>query len=481
MKTILPVCLPALTCLGACVEAEEVRAQDPRRPNVIFILADDLGYGDLGCYGQQTIRTPHLDRMAAEGVRFVNFYAGSTVSAPSRCTLMTGLHTGHCSIRMNAPREYGNLQPGDRTVAQFFRNQGYRTAMFGKWGLGFENTVAAPELKGFDEFLGYTSQGKAHSYFPQELITIRNGRCESLQLDGRVYSHDLFVDRAMDFIRRSVRSSKPFFLYLPVTIPHAGMEIPKEYMTPYLDAQGKSLFAETPFPGKGLYVAQPYPKAAYASMVSKLDADVGRILALLQELGVDGNTLVIFTSDNGPHNEGGYNHKDFNSSGGLRGYKRSFHEGGIREPLIVRMPGRIAPGVLCEENFAMWDFFPTFCDLLDREPPMSMDGVSMLPAWFGGEASGVEDRLLYWEISQNKDVFVQAARQGRWKLIRRISRTKGPFIELHDLTEDPTERHNSASSRPDVVAAITAGLDTLSKPCVNPYFKSLDDFRYLLR
>lgn len=479
MKRILPVCLPALTCLGACAEATAVRAQN-RCPNVIFILADDLGYGDLGCYGQRTIQTPHLDQMAAEGMRFVNFYAGSTVSAPSRCTLMTGLHTGHCTIRMNAPKEHGNLRPEDRTMAQFFQNRGYRTAMFGKWGLGFEDTAAAPELKGFDEFLGYTSQGQAHSYFPQELITIRNGHSEPVQLDGKYYSHDLFMDRAVEFIRRSADSSKPFFLYLPVTIPHAGMEIPKTYMAPYLNAQGESIFPETPFPGKGLYVPQPYPKAAYASMVTKLDADVGRLLALLEELGIDGNTLVIFTSDNGPHNEGGYNHKDFDSSGGLRGFKRSFHEGGIREPLIARMPGRIAPGTLCEMNFAMWDFFPTFCDLLDAPAPTALDGVSMLPALFGGDTTGLADRLLYWEISQNEDVFVQAARQGRWKLIRRLNRKKGPFVELHDLIEDPTEKHNSAAERPDIVAAMTGSLDTLSKPCSNSYFKSLEDFKYLL-
>lgn len=480
MKTILPASIPVVALLGACTKTTNVCAQT-QRPNVIFILADDMGYGDLGCYGQKAIRTPRIDGMAAEGMRFTNFYAGSTVSAPSRCTLMTGRNTGHCSIRMNAPKEFSDLQPSDRTVAQFFREQGYRTAMFGKWGLGFEGTAAAPEKKGFDEFLGYTSQGKAHSYFPPELVTIRNGRSTVIQTDGKFYSHDLFIDGAVDFITRSVHTSRPFFLYLPVTIPHAGMEIPKEYMMPYLDSQGNSIFQETPFAGKGLYVPQPFPKAAYASMVTKLDSDVGRILDLLKELGVAENTLVIFTSDNGPHNEGGYNHKDFDSSGGLRGYKRSFHEGGIRELFIARMPGRIAPGSVCDSNFAMWDFLPTACDLLGVEVPAGADGISMLPAFSGDEIPGSAERVLYWEISQSEDNFVQAARRGRWKIIRRISRTKGVFVELHDLIEDPAETRNYASQHPETVSELTAILDSSSKPCANPCFRTLNDYKFLLR
>lgn len=457
-----------LSSLAVCAHAEEPQ----RRPNVIFILADDLGYGDLGCYGQQTIRTPNLDRMAAEGMRFTDFYAGSTVSAPSRCTLMTGLHTGHCAVRANGKGPGSDLRRSDRTLAEMFREQGYRTAMFGKWGLGMEGTAGSPEKKGFDDFLGYTSQGKAHDYYPAQLVEIVDGRARKVDNPSGSYSHDRFVERALRFIDE--HAEEPFFLYLPFTIPHAGMQIPPEDLA-YVDRQGRSLFEETPFAGKGLYAPTDKPKAVYASMVSRLDRDVGRILARIEEAGIAEHTLVIFTSDNGPHSEGGYVYTDFDSSGGLSGHKRSFHEGGIREPLIARWPGRIAPGQTDSTPYALWDIYPTMCDLIGAPVPQGLDGVSMVRAFEGSE--GDPERPLYWEMARTQTKFTQAARIGRWKAIRSIQQGHRPHILLFDLGSDPREERNLAGEHPEIVERMERYMNECSTPVQRGRdFKWLGDF-----
>lgn len=467
MKAIprkITLSLSALGTVSGCYAAEQ--------PNVIFILADDLGYGDLGCYGQQIIQTPHLNQMASEGIRLTDFYAGSSLSAPSRCALMTGKHTGHCTIRMNVSGEDGDLGVSDYTLPMFFKANGYVTAMFGKWGLGMEDTDGAPEAKGFDEFTGYTSQGKAHNYFPGRLVKIVDGKSREISIPANRYSHDLFVEEAKNFIERN--KDKPFFLYLPFTIPHAGLEIPEDDMQ-YTDKDGVSIFPETTFPGKASYKPQPYPKATYASMISKMDSNIGSILALLQTLLIDERTLVIFTSDNGPHSEGGYQYTDFNSSGDLKGHKRSFNEGGIREPFIARWPGKIQPAV-SSAIFALWDIFPTCYEMLGKTPSGDMDGISMYQTL----TTGVEpaaDRYMYWEISQNANSFVQAVRYGKWKLIRTFKACELPSIRLFDLSTDPGENNNVAKRHPEIVSRIETVMDASSEPTDRKSFRTLTDFK----
>lgn len=462
--------ITTLFCLSPAIVS--AASQTGEKPNVIFILADDLGYGDLGCYGQKDIRTPNLDRMAQKGMRFTDFYAGSTVSAPSRCTFLTGKHSGHAYIRMNASGRNEDLRQQDYTLSQYFREQGYATGMFGKWGLGMEDGEGAPENKGFDEFLGYTMQGRAHNYFPDKLVAIKNGKSQEVKTEKGQYSHDLFVKRAEEFILRN--EHKPFFLYLPFTIPHAGMQIPEKDRQ-YLHPDGSSQFKETPFAGKGSYAPQPYPKATYASMITKMDHDIGQLLHLLDSLHLSENTLVIFTSDNGPHNEGGIHYKDFNSSGGLRGFKRSFHEGGIRMPFIALWQGKIRPGVE-HTPCAMWDLFSTYCEILGTPPPADTDGVSMYKL-LTQDHEPQPDRLLYWEISQNPQKFVQAARYGKWKIIRTLHSEGGEDIQLYDLEKDRTEKNNIAGTHPQIVSGLVTRMEHCSSPSENPAFKSMNDFK----
>ena len=432
----------------------------PSKPNVIFILADDLGYGDLGCYGQQTIRTPCLDRMAKEGMKFNDFYAGSTVSAPSRCVLMTGLHTGHCGVRMNAgPSKDAMLWKEDYTMAEMFKENGYVTGMYGKWGLGSKNSQGAPEKKGFDNFLGYLSQSKAHKYYPDSLVEIINGKSVDINIPEGTYSHDLFMKKTLEFIRNN--KDNPFFLYLPFTIPHAVMEIPNEDLK-YVDEDGNSIFEETPFAGKANYVPQDKPKAVYASMVTKLDKDVGRILDELAELGLEENTLVIFTSDNGPHMEGGIHYEDFDSNGPFSGFKRSLHEGGIREPFIARWPSVIPAGTETDKPYVLYDMFPTMCRLVGVSVPQGLDGIDLMSALMGG-AEYEKDRMLYWEISQ-KGIYMQAVRWGKWKMIRSVTAETDPDIELYDLSKDISESTSVARTNPEVVSRLAAFMKKNSKP-----------------
>jgi len=421
-------------------------SQDSRKPNILFIHSDDLGYGDLGCYGQTKISTPRIDRMAAEGLRFLQYYAGNTVCAPSRCSLMTGYHNGHAYIRGNADQP---LRPGDLTVAELLQKAGYATAMIGKWGLGTENSTGMPNRKGFDYSFGYLDQVHAHKQYTDHLF--RNG--ERVELDGKDWSNDLFTLETIDFVEKN--KTTPFFIYLNYTNPHAELLVPEDSLAEY---RGK--FPEKPFvngqgdaPGAKGYRSQPTPHAAYAAMVTRMDRDVGRLLDALKAKGLDESTLVFFTSDNGPHREGGADPDFFKSYGPLRGIKRDLTEGGIREPMIARWPGRIAAGTTTDFACAHWDFMPTACELAGAKSPGGIDGISIVPTLLGKEEKPHD--YLYWEFHERG--FDQAIRMGDWKGIR-IG--LGEPLQLYNLKTDVHEDRNVADQNPEIVARMEAQLKT---------------------
>jgi arylsulfatase A-like enzyme len=417
-----------------------------KKPNIIFILADDLGYGDLGCFGQKRIKTPHLDNMAEEGMRLTQHYAGSTVCAPSRCVLMTGLHTGHCLVRGNARVP---LRPSDITVAELLKQAGYKTGIIGKWGLGEPDSTGIPNRQGFDYWFGYLNQRHAHNYYPaylwrnQEKVQLKN-EVRDVNPPGGVatkrveYSHDLFAEEALAFVERS--KDGPFFLYLAFTIPHANNEAGREGME---------------VPDYGIYKDRdwPEPQKGHAAMITRMDGDIGKLFAKLKELGIDDNTFVFFSSDNGPHREGG-NNPDFNDSNGpLRGIKRDLYEGGIRVPTLARWPGKIKPGSVTDHISGFWDFLPTCADLAGFEPPKDIDGISMLPALLGKPEKQKQHEYIYWEFHEQGKK--QAVRMGDFKGVR-LNAAKNPDgpIELYNLKTDIGEKNNIADKHPDVVAKI---------------------------
>ena len=414
-------------------------AQTPaRKPNIVFILADDLGYGDLGCYGQQRIRTPNLDRMAAEGTRFTQAYAGSTVCAPSRCALMTGRHTGHATVRGNKRPELG-LAKNEPTVAGVLREAGYRTALFGKWGLGGPGAGSVPNTCGFDEFYGYLDQLHAHTSYPEHLWDNQNEAFLTENWFGqrKSFSNDLFTRRALDFIGR--QGDAPFFLYLAYTVPHANNELGR--------FQENGMEA----PDEGPYAAESWKpvEKTFAASITRMDSDIGRILEAIRSQGLDGNTLVIFSSDNGPHREGNHDPDFFRSRGPLRGIKRDLYEGGVRVPAIARWPGMTPAGKTSDAVLAFWDFLPTAAELAGATPPRAIDGASFVPA-LTGKPSGA-GRTLYWEFHEGG--FHQAARRRNWKLVRQGREQK---LELFDLAEDIGETRNLAADRPAVVRELEA-------------------------
>lgn len=433
--------------------AEQARQEAalPENPNIIFVMADDLGYGDLGCYGQEVIQTPNLDRMAAEGMRFTDCYAGSTVCAPSRCVLMTGLHSGHAWVRGNARVP---LRPDDVTVAEVLKQAGYQTAIIGKWGLGEPETTGIPNRQGFDYWFGYLNQRHAHNYYPAYLwrneeriplpnevnhvINGRDRRPGGVATKREVYSHDLFTEEALAFLDRA--HDAPFFLYLAYTIPHAnneagnkGMEVP-DY-GPYADK-------DWPDPQKGL-----------AAMITRMDRDMGTLLEKLQELGIDEETIVFFTSDNGPHKEGGSDPYFFQSMGPLNGYKRSLHDGGIRVPMIVRWPGRIQAGSINTHVWAFWDFLPTAAELAGLETPEGIDGISVVPSLLQ-RGKQAEHEFLYWEFHEG-GASKQAVRMRHWKAVR----VAGRPLQLYDLVNDIAEENDIADEHPEIAAQIEEYLE----------------------
>lgn len=425
-----------------------VSAATATKPNVVFILADDLGYGDLGCYGQERIRTPRLDRMAREGTRFTQVYSGATVCAPSRCVLMTGKHTGHARVRGNAGQANPlaqSLRFGDATVARVLSESGYRTGLVGKWGLGDAGVAepGLPERHGFEHMFGYLNQTHAHNYYPT--FVWRNGQRVSLRnvvtnatpsgagvASVRVdYTHDLFAEEALRFIRD--HRDRTFFLYLALTAPHANNEAGKRGM-------------EVPDLGEYAGLDWPEPQKGHAAMITRMDRDVGRVLDLLRELGLDEKTVVVFTSDNGPHREGG-NDPAFNrSSGPFRGIKRDHTDGGIRVPMIVRWPGTVPSERVDASVWWFADVMPTLAELAGAPVPSGLDGVSVLKTWKGGRQPELDDRFLYWEFHEGG--FKQAGRWKQWKILR--NRRDGPS-ELYDLSRDVGESDNVAAAHPGLV------------------------------
>ena len=418
------------------------------KPNIIFILADDLGYGDVGCYGQKRIKTPNIDRMAAEGMRFTDALCRRTVCAPSRCVLMTGLHQGHARVRGNTPAADPGaaLLASDVTVARVLKDAGYKTGLIGKWGLGEQtnNKQGLPRKQGFDYFFGYLRQGHAHNYYTDYLwrneskLKLPNVISTDPALKGNVaekkvqYSHDLFAEDALKFVRD--HRDGPFFLDLSFTIPHANDEAGDKGM-------------EVPDYGEYANLDWPEPQKGHAAMISRMDGDVGRLLALLHELKLDDNTLVIFTSDNGPHKEGG-NDPDFNDSNGpLRGYKGNVYEGGIREPFIARWPSRVPAGKTSDSPITFADMMPTLAALCGGKTPAKIDGLDFSPTLFGSEQPELADRFLYWEFDRD-GVQAQSSRRNKWKAVRDAKTKK---IELFDLSADIGEKHDLAKDHPEIV------------------------------
>jgi len=427
-----------------------------RKPNIIYILADDLGYGDLGCYGQKKIKTPNLDKMASEGLRFTQHYAGSTVCAPSRCSLMTGKHQGHCTVRGN---DDVLMKDGEITIARVLKDAGYTTACIGKWGVGHPPPPDDPHRHGFDYFFGYLSMWHAHNYYPEflwrngEKVPLKNvvkhpkehykkdqEKLTGFATEKKEYSNDLFTDDAITFISNQ---QKPFFLYLAYTIPHANNE------AEWFGEQGMEV---TDY---GIYKGKDWPEAekGKAAMISRLDSYVGRILDKLKELGIDENTMVVFSSDNGPHKEGGQDPRFFDSNGNLRGIKRDLYEGGIRVPMIAWWPGKIEAGKVTDHVSAFWDVLPTFAEAAGAQVPEGIDGISFLPTLLGKTAEQKQHEYLYWEFYEEGGK--QAVRMGNWKGVR-LNMTNNPDapVELYNLDNDPEEKINIANQHPEIVQQI---------------------------
>ncbi len=435
---------PATACAALFTPVIETYATE--KPNIIYVLADDLGYGELSCYGQQKFVTPNIDRLAKEGVRFTQHYAGSTVCAPSRCCLMTGLHTGHAQIRDNVKHKpLGQLpvKPGTRTIPTLLKKAGYVTGAFGKWGLGYPGSSGDPSNY-FDEFYGYICQSRAHNYYPAYLWHNR----KKVELDGKTYSHDLIMQAAFNFIKKN--RDKKFFCYIPVQIPHTDMQAPEKLHEKY----------RKQFPQFENVIRRKHGRtmvnavAAFPAMVEHLDNNVGELMTLLKKLDLDKNTIVIFASDNGPHQAQGHQPKFWNSGGGLRGIKRDLYEGGIRIPMIARWPGHIKPGTTSDHLSAFWDVMPTLCDLAGIKAPAGIDGISFAPTLLG---KGVQKKhpYLYWEYHSSGGK--QALRKGKWKAVRlKVGEEPNSPLELFDLDEDPQEKHNVAGKHPQIVKELSA-------------------------
>lgn len=430
----------SLAILGLGVSSGLYAASEKSQsPNVIFILADDLGIGDLGCYGQKTIKTPSIDKMAQNGMKFTQHYSGSTVSAPSRCVLLTGKHTGHSYVRGNRGRkaEDGriydlNLKAEEVTIGEVLKTKGYTTACIGKWGMGSPNGEGHPNKQGFDYFFGYLGQLNAHTYFPVQLFENK----DVIKLDKKVYSHDMIMDKALRFIDDN--SKKPFFLYLTPTIPHAELIVPDNE---YMGYEGK--FEERPFKGTKTYCPQDKPRATFAAMVSRLDRDVQRIIDKLKEKGILDNTIVIFTSDNGTHHEGGHDPNYFDSDSIYRGGKRDLYEGGIRTPFIVYWNGTIEKGSTTDHQSTFWDFMPTMCELTGAKLPEGTDGTSYLPTLLGKKGQKKHEYLYYefHELGGRRAVI-----KDNWKLIQfNVNNPEKTHFELYNIKSDPEEKHDLAS------------------------------------
>ncbi len=455
----------------AAIVSPSLAQKENVRPNIIYILADDLGYGDVGCYGQKYIKTPNIDRLASEGIRFTQHYSSAPVCAPARCCLMTGKHAGHAYVRNNfeikdsSAFKAGQIPLPDETetIAEMLKNDGYTTAIIGKWGLGSIASEGAPNKQGFDFFYGYADQVHAHNHYPEFLW--RNDKQEFLpgniesvhpkidrtkeidnqeykKYEGKQYSLDLMANEAVKFIEEN--RNKPFFLYLTFIIPHKALQVPDESLKMY-----EGVFDEEPYDGKQGYTPHPKPLSAYAAMVSRMDKKVGIILDQLKKLGIDGNTIVMFSSDNGPAGGGGLDTRFFNSSGGLRGMKGQVYEGGIREPFVARWPGKITPGTTTDHVSAQYDLKATLAEL-NGQKLNDTDGISFLSTLLGQTEKQRQHESLYWEFSSGGGQY--AVRTGNWKGVRTgVSRNPNNTWEIYDLSTDKAESKNLAAQHPELV------------------------------
>lgn len=489
MKRLTRSCsflLPPLLLLMAVCPYFGAQSAFAKQPNIVLLVADDLGYGELGCYGQKWIKTPHIDSIARDGIRFTDFYSGNAVCAPSRCCLMTGKHPGHAYIRNNGdPKDLRHLKekygwefPGQNpipdeelTIAELLKPKAYATAAIGKWGLGHFGTTGDPNKQGFDLFYGFNCQRHAHNHYPRFLW--RNNQKEILPgndrtLNGKTYSQDKFTEVALDFVRAN--KDQPFFLYMPYAIPHLSIQVTQDSLNEYKDK-----IPEADYVHKG-YLKHPYPRAGYAAMISHLDRDIGKILTLLKELGLDENTLVMFTSDNGPTYDrlGGSDSEFFKSAAGLKGLKGSLYEGGIRVPLVAKWPGHIQPGSQSARIGAFWDLMPTIAEVAGVPAPSDINGLSLLDAMEGKSAK--QPDYLYWEFPAYGGQ--QALRKGNWKAIRQnMQRKNNPDplkIELYDLSTDPGETNDLASKYPDRVATFARLMQQARTPSAKFKMRLLD-------
>lgn len=432
--------------LGAAAAAPWIRAQGARKPNILFIVLDDLGWGELGCYGQKQIQTPTADRLASQGIRYTDFYAGGAVCAPSRSVLMTGLHAGHTPVRANAGTIPLRANPEDRTVAQLLQESGYSTALFGKWGLGDFGSASTPDMKGFDEYYGFLHQVHPHNQYTDFLW--RNGRKEVLRgnLEGKKtqYAPDLIFEASVDWLKKQ-NKNKPYFLYVPTTLPHQGYEVPDT----------------APYTGRDW----PEIEKIYAAMITRADRHIGALLDALKASGQEEDTVVFLTSDNGAPTSSEHKVEFFRSNGPLRGVKGQVYEGGIRVPMIVRWPGRVKAGTSSDLPWSFCDFLPTAAEIANVKAPGGIDGVSMVDALRKGTtAKSVPPRFLYWEFygfnakssELRANSLAQAARWGDWKAVRPRA---GQAVELYNLREDISESKDLAGSNAEMAAKMAAKID----------------------
>ncbi|WP_281990630.1 arylsulfatase [Aquimarina aggregata] len=473
MSKLFFLTIIGLVGLVSCSQEKKNQShQEIKKPNIIYILADDLGYGELGCYGQTIISTPHLDKLASKGMKFTQHYSGGAVCAPARSSLMTGYHTGHTPIRGNKELgEEGQVPLPDETItlAEVLKKAGYKTGMFGKWGLGFGE--GDPNNQGFDEFFGYNCQRLAHRYYPPYL----NHNQKQVSLKGNdwtntvTYAPDVIQDETLKFLEQN--KDTPFFVYVPLVLPHAEIISPNDSI--YNLYKGK--FKETPFTVdnkytsdygpdivKKEYTSQDDPLATYATMVTRMDYYIGQIVAKVEELGISENTIIMFASDNGPYIEGGGNPSFFNSTAGLKGVKRDLYEGGIRSPFIVAWPGKIKENSITDHISAFWDMMPTLSELAGVETPIQTDGISMVPT-FIGEGKQKQHDYLYWEYSIRKGR--KALRKGDWKAVwYKINKKGSSTFELFNLAKDVNEQNDLSALFPERVKEMKQLMKEASTP-----------------
>jgi len=463
-----------LSALSIPAIAHEITASTP---NIIYIYADDLGYGEIGAYGQEKIKTPHLDKMAAEGMKFTRHYTGTPVCAPARCNLLTGLHSGHAVVRGNYEmggylddKEGGQLPlpPHTVTIGNVLQKAGYATACVGKWGLGMHDTSGAPNRQGFDYFFGYLDQKQAHNYYPthlwendqryplnNEFTNVHENRgAKDAKVDAGKYQSgdhacDHMTSKALAFIDQ--HKSEPFFLYFASPLPHVSLQPKQEFLDMY-----KGKFEEQPYNGRKGYAAHDTPRAAYAAMISMLDDQVGQIMSKIKELGLDENTIIMFSSDNGPtFDVGGVDTEFFNSAAGLRGKKGELYEGGMREPMLARWPGKIAAGSTTDHRSAQYDVLPTIAELIDVKLREPIDGISFLPTLVGHNDHQEKHESMYWEFPERGGQ--QAVIKGDWKIVKTDMRAHPDAKwQLYNLVSDEQEKNDVAAKHPEIVKELDA-------------------------